>query len=222
MPEQETYPLADLWQQFGAFLPSLAAGLFVLGIGVLAGWLTKRFIIRVLTWLRLDRLAGRVGWRAAFGKGDVRATLYNLVGNIFALIIILIFVDDSLHRWGLTAMSAIITNIVAYLPNLGLVAFIVGVGVMLSNTISTRVTEGLEEEGVTRARLVGKVVKGSLVAVVAALALWQLQLAREIVLAAFLISFGSIGLAFAIALGLGGYRAIEQALSRLLEEKHED
>jgi hypothetical protein len=224
MPIRETqqeYPLAEFWQQIGAFLPSLAAGLLVLAIGLLAGWLAKRFVVRLLIWLRLDRLAGRVGWRAAFGKGDVRATLYNLTGNVSGLIILLVFLDDALNRWGLTAISRISANIVSYLPNLALVAVIVGVGMMVSNTLSVRVRNSLEEEGVTRARLVGKCVKGSLIAVVTALALWQLHLAREIVLAAFLISFGSIGVAFAIALGLGSYRAIERALSQLFEKQDE-
>jgi len=216
---QQEYSLTEFWQQIGAYLPSLAAGVLVLTIGLLAGWLAKRFVIRLLVWLRLDRLAGRAGWRAAFGKGDVRATLYNLAGNVTGLIIILVFLDDALHRWGLTAISRIIQSIVSYLPNLGLVAIIVGVGTMVSTTLSVRVMETLEEEGVTRARLVGKCVKGSLIAVVTALALWQLHLAREIVLAAFLISFGSIGIAFAVAIGLGSYRAIERALSQLFEKR---
>jgi hypothetical protein len=212
---QSTQPLSDLWSGIGGFLPDLAAGLVVITIGLIIAWIAKRFVVRLLIWLRLDRLAGRVGWRAAFSKGDVRATLYNLAGNIVAVVVMLVFVDDTLHRWGLFAASQIIDGVVSYLPNLGAVALILLLGTAVSNTMGTRVSEALEAEGLQHARLFGKIVKGSLLAVVAALALWQLHLARQIVLAAFLISFGSIGLAFAIAVGLGARHAIEQGFTQI-------
>lgn len=222
MPGQQTQPLAELWAQFAAFLPTLFAGLLVIALGVVTGWLAKRALVRLLAWLRLDRLAGRVGWRAAFGKGDVRAALYNAIGTIVMAVIILVFVDDALNRWQLTALSRIIAGVVFYLPNVGLVALIVGVGLALSNALSARVTAALDEEGLRHARLAGRSVKAALLAVVVALALWQLQFAREIVLAAFLIAFGSIGVAFALAVGIGAARAVQQSLEQLLAREKED
>lgn len=222
MQTPQIRPLSELWQQFAEFLPTLTAGLLVVGLGVVVGWLAKRALVRLLVWLRLDRLAGRVGWRAAFGKGDVRAALYGMAGNLVMIVIVLVFVDDALNRWGLTALSRIIDGFVFYLPNLAFVGLIVGVGLLLSDALARRVTTALEEEGMTHARLIGKGMKGALVAVVAALALWQLQFAREIVLAAFLISFGSIGVAFALAVGLGSARAIQEGLGSLLNRGKED
>ena len=221
MPTQQAQPLTDLWSQFAAFLPTLAAGFLVIALGFLAGWLAKRAVVRLLVWLRLDRLAGRVGWRTAFVKGDVRAAFYNFVGSIVMVVVVLVFVDDALNRWGLTALSRTIDSLVFYLPNLGLVALIVAVGLLLSNGLALRVAEALEEEGVALAGLIGKAVKGALIAVVIALALWQLHFAREIVLAGFLIGFGSIGVAFALGAGLGISKAIEQGLAVLLRKKQE-
>jgi hypothetical protein len=56
---------------------------------------------------------------------------------------------------------------------------------------------------------------------VAALALWQAAFAREIVLAAFLISFGAIGVAFAVAVGLGSAKAIQRVWEGLFEKSKE-
>lgn len=221
MRTEYAQPLSDLWSQFTAFLPTFAAGLLMIALGLVAGWLVKRATIRLLVWLRLDRLADRVGWRAAFGKGDVRATLYRLAGNITGLVVVLIFVDDALSRWGLIALSRVTEGVVFYLPNLAVTALIVAVGLIVSTALSARIAKALEEEGVGRARLIGKLVKGALVAVVVALALWQLQLAREIVLGAFLISFGSVGIAFALGVGLGTSRAITQGIGDLFRKKDE-
>ena len=221
-PSQQVQPLSELYAQFVDFLPTLAGGFLVVGVGVVSGWLAKRAVVRTLVWLRLDRLAGRVGWRAAFAKGDVRGALYNLVGNIAMFLVVLIFLDDALNRWGLTALSSIIATLVVYLPNLALVALIVAVGFLISGTLETRVSETLAEEGVVRARVIGKAVKAAVLTLVFALALWQLQFAREIVLAAFLICFGSIGVAFALGVGLGTAKAIQQGTSNLFRQEEDE
>ena len=217
-PGQQVQPLYDLWAQVIAFLPTLTAGFLMIAVGLVLGWLAKRAAVRTLVWLRLDRLAGRVGWRAAFVKGDVRRAFYNMVGNVVMFLVVLVFLDDALNRWGLTALSAIIASLVVYLPNLVLVAIIVGVGFLISGSLEARVSETLAEEGVTRARMIGKAAKGAVLTLVFALALWQLQFAREIVLAAFLICFGSIGVAFALGVGLGTAKAIQQGTSNLFRQ----
>ena len=217
-PSQQVQPLSDLYAQFVAFLPTLAVGFLMVGVGLVLGWLAKRAVVRTLVWLRLDRLAGRVGWRAAFAKGDVRGALYNLVGNVAMFLVVLVFLDDALNRWGLTALSDVIATLVVYLPNLALVALIVAVGFLISGSLETRVSETLAEEGVVRARVIGKAVKAAVLTLVFALALWQLQFAREIVLAAFLICFGSIGVAFALGVGLGTAKAIQQGTSNFFRQ----
>jgi len=65
MQQPTPQPLGELARQFWGFLPSFAAGIFVLLLGVAAGWVVKRALVRLLLWLRLDRLAGRTGWRAS-------------------------------------------------------------------------------------------------------------------------------------------------------------
>jgi len=218
---QPVQPLSELWSQFVGFMPTLAAGLFIILLGLALGWLVKRTIVRLLVWLRLDRLAGRVGWRAAFGKGDVRSALYDMAGNVGMFLVVLIFLNDALNRWGFTALSRVIDAVVVYLPNIGIVAVIVGVGLLVSSNLETKITETLTEEGVVRARLIGKAVRGVLVTFVFALALWQLHFARELILAAFLISLGALGVAFALGVGLGTAKAVEHGISGLFRQ-HED
>jgi hypothetical protein len=200
----------------GNYLPTLVAGLILLALGLLAGWLCRRAVIRVLVWLRLDRLGGRMGWRAAFGKGDVRAALYSLVGTIIMVLVVLVFLDNVLQIWGLEVLSRSIHAMIVYMPNLLLSGVIVGVGMALVNAIARRVEDTLEEERIPRPRLVTKIVRAALLALVAALALWQLGLAREIVLAAFLIIFGAVGIAFALAFGLGTAKALQQGWETFL------
>jgi len=222
MIPESSQPLAALWDQIQAFLPTLAAGLLVLALGVFVGWIAKRGVIRLLIWLRLDRLAGRAGWRAAFGKGDIRSTLYNIAGNVTMILIVLVFLDDTLERWNLLALSRLIDNVVFYVPNVALAGILLGIGLAAANALESRLLDVLEEEGVARAKLIAMVVKACMVGIVVAIILWQLRLAREMVMAAFLIGFGAVGIAFALAIGLGSYRAIERGLGSFFKKNDDE
>jgi len=204
--------LAGFQDRLIDYLPTLTAGLFVVALGILVGWLVKRAVVRGLILLRLDRLGGQSAWRAAFRKGDVRSALYNVVGNVAMALVVLLFVDNATQIWGLAVVSRLVDALLVALPNLALVAFIAGVGLLLANTLAKRVEEALQEEELAHPRLIAKGLKGALLAIVGALALWQLDFARQIVLAAFLIAFGAIGVAFALAVGIGGSRAIQSSL----------
>ncbi len=219
MQDQQTGPLAEFGQRFFDYLPTLAAGLVIAALGVVVGWIAKRAVVRVLIWLRLDRIGGRYGWQAAFGKGDVRAALYNLVGSIVWVLIALVFLDNALQIWRLTVLSRLVDGLIFYVPNLLLVGLIVGVGVLLANAVANRIEDALEEEQAPRPQLLAKIFKGALLTLVGALALWQLNLAREMVLAAFLIGFGAAGVAFALAVGIGSARAIQRGWENRLEKK---
>lgn len=215
MQVETSHPVTVFAERVSAYLPSLAAGLLVVALGFAAGWVAKRLFIRVLIWMRLDRLGGRIAWRAAFGKGDVRAALYNLLGNVALGVVALIFIDNALRIWGLVVLSDLIHTAVVYLPNVVLTGAIIGIGFLLASFVASRVEDFLEDEGAPRPRLVARMLKAGLVAIVSALALWQLGLAREIVFWAFVITFGAVGVAFALAVGLGSAKAVQRGWDAL-------
>lgn len=219
MQEKAAEPLGALLQRFTDYLPTLAAGALVLVVGALLGWLAKRAVVRILIWLRLDRLAGRVGWRSAFGKGDVRAALYDLLGTIAFVLVVLIFLDNALTIWGLAVLSRLLDSLVFSVPRLALAALIVAVGLAIGNAVAERAENALEEEDIAHARLLAKALKAGLLAVVAALALWELDFARQIVLSGFVIAFGSMGVAFALCVGLGSARAIQRGWDEFFEKR---
>lgn len=219
MQQPMTEPLAGLVRRFTDYLPTLAAGALVLALGFVLGWLAKRAVVRILIWLRLDRLAGRVGWRSAFGKGDVRAALYDSLGTISLLLVVLVFLDNALTIWGLAVLSRLIDSVVFALPRMALAALIVAAGIAVANTAAEQAETALEEEELGYARLLAKGLKAVILAVVAALALWELDFARQIVLSGFVIAFGAMGVAFALSVGLGSTRAIQRGWEELFEKR---
>jgi hypothetical protein len=215
--------LDQFGQRVSDYMPTLLAGVVVLVAGAAAGWLLKRAVVRLLVLLRLDRLGGgRSAWRAAIGKGDVRHALYNGVGSIAGAILFLVFLDNALQIWGLLVLARLVDQIIVYLPTLFLAVLISWIGVALANVLARRVEALLTAEGVPRTPLLAGLAKAAFLSVVAALAMWELDLAREIVLAAFLIGFGAIGVAFALGVGIGSARAIQDLLSTVMASKRDE
>jgi hypothetical protein len=214
-------PLAELSTRFTGYLPTLAAGLVLVAAGVVTGWLAKRAVVALLTWIRLDRLGGPTSWRSALAKADVRAALYGAVGTIAMAVVLLVFIDNALQIWGLVVLAGVADQLIGYLPNLAVAAVIIGVGLLIATSVGERVEDSFAEAGIASPRLLGGLAKSAVLAVVAALAIWELNFARQIVMAAFLIGFGSIGVAFALAVGIGASQAIRDALHQVFE-KHRD
>ena len=152
------------------------------------------------------------------GDGSIQGPFFTSAANAAAtwqLPWISVIENNAFQIWGLQVLTRLMDRTVFYLPNLGLVALIVGIGILVTNVVSTRTENSLDEVGFQHARIVGLVVKAVLLSLVGALALWQLAFAREIILGAFLIAFGSIGVAFALAVGIGAGRAIQTGLEDL-------
>lgn len=219
MPQSPSEPLGRFTQQVSDYLPTLAAGAVLVALGLVAGWLVKRAVVRILVWLRLDRLGQKLGWRAALTKGDVRGPLYNLAGNGAWVLVTLVFLENALLIWGLDVLSRMIDRVIVFVPSLIVAGVVIATGFLLAGTVATRVEKTLDEEGIPRGRLVAKGLQAALMTVVSALALWQLNFAREIVLSAFLIGFGAVGVAFALAVGIGSARAIQHGWDGLFDKK---
>ncbi|HMU62964.1 MAG TPA: hypothetical protein PKA66_14370, partial [Gemmatimonadales bacterium] len=107
----------------------------------------------------------------------------------------------------------------AYLPNLAVAALVVGVGLLIATSVGERVEDAVAEAGLASPRLLGGIDKSAVLAIVAALAVWELNFARQIVMGAFLIGFGSIGVAFALAVGTGSSEAIREAWQQMFEKQ---
>ena len=105
---------------------------------------------------------------------------------------------------------------------LGLVALIAGLGVALADRAAQRPDEALAAECVARARLAGKLLKGTVLPVVAAIALRQPDLARPVVLKAFVTNFTAFGIACALAVGLGSAEAVQAPRERLMKPREDE
>ena len=193
-----------------AYLPSLLAGILLILIGWLAGWLVKRILVQISVMLRIDRFLRRSKWEADFAKADVRYGMYNFIGNIGFALIFLLFLDNALIAWKLSILADLLSKGIVFLPKIIISASIFGLGWLLAFWAEKSTLKILYREDIPRASLISKFVKIILLLFFSAIALVELNVAHEIVIIGFATIIITIGAISVVITGIGGKSFIEK------------
>lgn len=195
-------------------IPRLLAMLSVVAVGWLIAALARAVTGRALGWLRVARLSERTGAAELLRKAELPPAERLAASAVFWLLF-LGFLLAGVDALGFKTLQAMRSEIGLLVPRLvGALAILV-VGLVLANVVKRVVLLAAVNAGWPQARVAGGVVHFLTVAIVAAMVLDQLGLARPIVLTAFAIVVGAVMLALAIAVGVGS----GPLLRRLLEER---
>lgn len=195
---------SDLGKNVIGYLPNLFGGLTLVAIGWLLGWIAKRFIIQIAVLLRLERFLVSFKWGKDFAKTDIRFSFYNYIGNIAFFIIFIIFFNDALNTWKLTIFSAVLERIIFYVPKILVSLLIFTLGWFISGWSSRGVQRSLIKEKVPRAVLIAGFVKSVMLVFFSAMAMVELDIAREIVVIGFATIFISLGALTIVLAAVGG------------------
>ncbi len=200
-----------------AYLPNLVAGIILLAVGWFLGWLIKRIVMQALAVLRFDKLFRRFKWGAGLSKADVRYAFFEFIGNAAFLIVFLVLLNSALEALQLSALSAILQQGVLFIPKLLLAVIIFGLGWFISGWISGSVQRALTREEVPRASLIAKFVKAMIILFISAMALTELDVAKEIVIIGFSVTIITLGLLTVVVAAIGGKRFVSKVLETLDE-----
>lgn len=197
-------PFIELGQKILEYLPNLLAGLVLLAIGWVVGWLIKRIIVQLLNALKFERMFMRLRYRQALSKGDIRFAIYNFIGNIVFFLIFLIFLNSALDAMNLTILSQLIQKGVNFFPKLFISLIILGLGWLIGNRVSIMVHSALIKENFPKESLIARFVKFVIILFFSALALAELDIALEIVIIGFtaiMLTLSALTIVFAVMSG---------------------
>jgi len=200
------------------YLPSVVAGILLIAIGWVIAWIVKRIVIQLCSLLRVDRLLRRFQWGAGFSKADLRYALFNSVGNIAFFLVVLLFLDAALVAMQLRVFSNLIERGVLFFPKLFIALLIVGLGWLVAGSVAVTVQKALLKEEVPHSTLIARFAKAVLLLFFSAMALTELDIAREIVLIGFTAIIITLSV-LAIVLTVLGGKNVSQKILNTIEEK---
>jgi hypothetical protein len=203
------------------FLPDLLAAALILVIGLVIGWLVKVLVRRALVVARFDRFCDSSGVAQVLGRADIRAAPSRMVAALLFWLVFLSFLMAGLSALHVDVINRLISEFFLYLPRIAAALAILLLGFLLANFLSRAALLAAVNAAFPSPRAISLVVKFLIAILSFAMALEQLEIAKTIVLAAFVIAFGSVMLGLALAFGLGGRDVARRVLERQVKDLDE-
>jgi len=204
------------------FFPNLLAMITIFVVGFLIAWLVKLLLLRFLKAIQFDRVSERWGLTYMFSKGGMSYSPAHLLSRFFYWIIVLITLILGINALELTATQDFIARFFNYLPHLFAAMIILVIGYLIAVFLGQAALIAAVNAQMESARLLGRVIRWFIIILSLTMALSQLGIAQNVIVAAFTILFGGIILALAIAFGWGGRELAKDFLEKLSKRREKE
>lgn len=211
--------LTSFWTQMASFIPQLLAALVILFVGWMLAKVARSGIMRALRMLKFDKVTEKSGLEAFLKHAELEVSLAAVIGNLIYWLIILVMIVTVANSLGLTMVAELFNKVVFYIPNVIVAILVLVFGTILARFINRIVFAWLNNMEFEGAVTVSTFSEYAMLIFVFFIAMEQLQIANELLTAAFIIAFGAFGLAFAIAFGLGAKDWAGRVIEKLTRPK---
>ncbi|MBA1275096.1 mechanosensitive ion channel family protein [Stutzerimonas azotifigens] len=205
--------MSSLWASVAAFLPRLFGALIVVVLGFVIAKLLDTLLSKVLARLGLDRLMAGTGLTKLLARVGIRAPVSTLIGKIVYWFVLLIFLVSAAESLGLERVSSTLDVLALYIPKVFGAALILLAGVLLAQLVSGLVRGAAEGVGLDYAGGLARLAQGLVIIISISVAIGQLEVKTELLNYVIAIVLISVGLAVALAFGLGSRDLVAQILA---------
>lgn len=206
------------WTQLAGFVPQLIAALVLLFVGWLLANLVHTGVLKLLDVLKFDALAEKTGIEAFLKQGQLDLSLSRILAKLAYWIVIFVVIVVVANSLGLHMVADLFNKIVLYIPNVIVAILVLVFGVLVARFINRMMFAYLNNMGVQGSLTLSTLSEYGVIIFVVFVALEQLDIGTDLLTAAFQIGFGAIGLAFALAFGLGGREWAAGIIKKLTEK----
>ena len=216
-----TQAYENLVHMIADFLPRLVVMLTIILVGVVIAYLLKMVVRSILHVTKLDRISEEAGASHVLRKAALPSMTEFLSRSIF-WITTLGFILLGISVLQIAELQEQISRLFQLLPQIFVAILILFVGVLAANFLSRAALLAAVNAGYRSPRLWSGLIRFVIWILAISMALEQVGLARETVVAAFSIAFGAVMLAMAIAFGFGGRDLARQTLERYLGSREKE
>lgn len=207
-------PVSGVLSRALKFIPTLISATLVLFVGWLVAKIIQKLATKIFQWLKFDTLSDKSGLTNIFRKAGITQTFSQLIGLLLYWFVMLLVFISALNVLNLNITAQLMDKIIFYIPNVIAAIFVFVVGMYLATFLAGMVKTAMSGVGVQEAHFFGNLTKGVVILFALIISLQQLKIQAGILSFALNIILASLGLAMAIAFGLGG----RDIAARLLEE----
>jgi small-conductance mechanosensitive channel len=194
--------LAFAWNLISQPLLALITTLIVLLIGFVIARFIGFIITHSLKLIQLDKWTKTIKLNSLLEKGEIKKSLADLMGDIVYWLIIFVTVIGAAKLFGLQ-VEPVLAKLLIYLGLALMVALVLGLGLFLASLIANLVKMITLNFGIEGGKSLARFIYYVVILFTLLAALSQLGLRPSTILGKLDIVLGTVGLAAAIAFGLG-------------------
>ena len=200
-------------------IPELIGALILLILGAIVGKLLRKLTEKVLVIAKLDTVSEKIGISEVTHRIGIGRSPAVIIGFLVYWFVFLTFLVSAAEVLKFAIVSELLNQFILFIPRLIAAIFVLAVGVIVGNFLNDIVIKAANANNIKTGMTLGRITKVLIIIFVSIIALEQLQIGTLIVSDTFKIILMSIGIAAAIAFGLGGKSIAEDFLRSFLKRK---
>lgn len=196
--------LAAGLSRFFSAIPNIIGALLILVVGwIIAGWLGT-LVTNFARAIHVDTVGDRVGAHAFLERSGTTLRSSHIFGEIVKWVVRLVFVEMAAEQLGMTQVTQIINQILAFVPNIVVAIVILGVGAFVGQIVGGLVRGFFSEANIGNPEMFAKLANAAVIAFAVIAALNELQIAPIVVNTLYIGLVATLAIAIGLAFGLGG------------------
>ncbi len=204
-------PAIAMINQILQAIPLVFGAFIILAVSYFVGTIITRIVADLLEGLGLNNLPSKIGL-------NVKVDLVKTVSKIVMIAIMLFASMEAAEILHFAYFSLLINKFILFGARTLLAAVILGIGLWVANFCQKVMIDSFGEGS----RFLAYVLKVAILVIIVAMALNQMGISKEIVVSAFTIFMAAIGVAVALAFGLGGKDVAAKQVERWFKKDAEE
>src|ERR687893_1208042 len=207
--------LQNTLDQFLGYIPQLIGAIIILVIGYIVARILKAVVSRILQSIGFDGWMEKGGIKQFLDRAQTRETPATVLGTLVFWLVFIIAITMAADALGIPQVSAVLAQLIAYIPSIIAAILILILAALLANFLSSIV------RGATGSDILASVARYAIIVYAVFAAVTQLGIAVELPAPTFLIVLGAVALAAAIAFGLGSREVAQDIIEKAYNRRDE-
>ncbi|GAB4030221.1 MAG: hypothetical protein Fur0012_05850 [Elusimicrobiota bacterium] len=216
-------PVLGIWEKMVGIIPHLMAAIFIILIGFFASRVIASVVEHIFKRGKLDSWTSRIGLNEVMTRVGLGKSPTIFISALVYWFIMVVFIVSAANVLNLDFLSKVLEIfILSFLPKV-IAAIIIGfAGLLLARFMENMVYNSAMANNLKGGRSFAKIINFVILVFTGILAIEQLGLDMKIIRSSINILMASLGLAFAIAVGLGAKDIARDLLYSMFSESKKD
>lgn len=200
-------------EQLLAIIPNIIAALSILLVGVILAKVFRRIVIRVLEATGIDKLADRFNAIDLVAGSNLSLLPSRFLGGLVYYVVFFVFIIASVEALGMDTISALLSDLINYLPKAFSALIILILGLVLCDLVKKAIQTACDSLGIPAGRLLSNAIFYFLFLNVVLVTMKQAELQTTFMENNISIVLGGVILAFALGYGLASRSMMSNMLA---------